>query len=173
VLALGMALVDARADDKPEARGLFTSKDHKFVCEALIGGQNEITLSQVAVQKASDPSVKDFAQRMVQDHQKANDELIKLATDKGAMIPEAATKKSEKLAEHLQNLSGAEFDRAYIKDMVNDHKKVVKMFQKEVEHADDGDLKSWTARTLPTLEDHLRMALNIEGALNGTKVAAQ
>jgi putative membrane protein len=172
LLALGFAINGARADDKGSP-GSLTAKDFKFVCEGVTGGQNEINLSQVALQKASDQSVKDFAQRMVQDHQKANQELTQLATSKGATLPDTDTKKSEKMAEHLQNLSGTEFDKAYMKDMVGDHKKVVKMFQKESERADDGDLKSWVTKTLPTLEDHLRMAQSVEGALNGNKVAAQ
>jgi putative membrane protein len=172
LLALGLATSGARADEKG-TQGSLTSKDFKFVCEAVTGGQNEINLSQVALQKASDQSVKDFAQRMVTDHQKANQELTLLATSKGVALPDTDSRKSEKMAEHLKNLSGADFDRAYMKDMVGDHKKVVKMFQKESEHAEDGDLKSWVTKTLPTLEDHLRMAQSVEGTVNGTKVAAQ
>jgi len=174
LLAVCLAITgiqSARAEDKA-THGVLTSKDYKFVCEAAIGGQNEVTLSQLAGQKASDQSVKDFAQRMVADHQKANQELKQLTSDKGAILPDTETKKSEKLAEHLQNLSGGEFDRAYMKDMVSDHKKVVKLFEKAAEHSDDGDLKSWAVKTLPTLQDHLRMAESIDATLNGTKVAS-
>jgi putative membrane protein len=162
----------ARAENKA-VHGLLADKDYKFACEAAMGGQTEITLSQVALQKTANQSVKDFAQRMVQDHQKASDELAKLVTDKGATLPNTDTKKSEATAQHLQNLSGAEFDRAYMKDMVSDHKTVVKLFQKEAEHADDGDLKEWTGKTLPTLAEHLHMAENIEATLTGSKVATK
>ena len=174
-LALGLTAGTGigRADEKAAVQGLFTPKDYKFVCEALIGGQSEIDLSQSALQKATVPAVRDFAQRMVQDHQKVNQELTQLSADKGAILPIPETKKSEKLKEHLDGLSGMQFDQAYMQDMVNDHKKVLKLFQKAAEEADDGDLKIWAARSLPTLAEHLRMAQSVEASLNGTKVASR
>jgi putative membrane protein len=174
-LALGLATAGTgigRADEKA-VQGLFTPKDYKFVCEALIGGQSEIDLSQSALQKATVPAVRDFAQRMVQDHQKMNQELTLLSADKGAILPIPETKKSEKVKEHLDSLSGMQFDQAYVQDMVNDHKKVLKLFQKAAEEADDGDLKTWAAKSLPALAEHLRMAQSVEASLNGTKVASR
>ena len=174
-LALGLATAGTgigRTDEKA-VQGLFTPKDYKFVCEALIGGQTEIDLSQLALQKATVPTVRDFAEHMVQDHQKLNQELTQLSADKGAILPIPETKKSEKLKEHLDSLSGMQFDQAYMQDMVNDHKKVLKLFQKAAEESDDGDLKTWAAKSFPALAEHLRMAQSVEASLNGTKVASR
>jgi putative membrane protein len=164
-------LQNARADDTGN-RGQLTSKDFKFVTETAQGGKMEVSSGQLAQQKASDPAVKDFAQRMVTDHTKANDELKDLLTQKGVTLPDASNKSEEKTMEHYQSLSGADFDKAYMKDMVSDHKKTVKAFQKASEKSDDADLKSWTAKTLPTLQDHLRMAESVEANLNNAKPTA-
>ena len=173
-LCLAMAAAQsARADDRV-VHGLFTPKDYEFVCKALIGGQSEINLSQLALEKATAPAVRDFAQRMIQDHQNANKELTQLATDKGAILPIPETKKSGQAKERLKTLSGMEFDQAYMRDMINDHKKAFATFKRSAEEADDGDLKSWAGKSLPTLADHIRLAQNVEASLNGaTKVASR
>jgi putative membrane protein len=146
-------------------RGQLSSHDYTFVCAAATGGNAEVALSQIAVSKASDSSVKDFAQRMVSDHTKANQELTGLAQQKGATLPDAEPKKVERETEKLQNLSGNDFDKAYMKKMLADHEKTVKMFQKESEKGDDADLKSWVTKTLPTLQEHLSMAQSTETAV--------
>ena len=161
-------LQNARADDTAN-RGQLTARDYKFVTEAVEGGNMEVTLGQLASTKAADQSVRDFGQRMVQDHQKANQELTQLASQKGATVPEASAKKEDKLEEHLQGLSEAEFDKAYIKHMVGDHKKVIKEFQKAADKSDDADLKNWAAKTLPTLQEHLRLAENVEATISSAK----
>lgn len=166
------SLQNVRAEDEG-TKGQFTSKDFKFVCAAAQGGMMEVSLGQLAIQKGSDQAVKDFGQRMVTDHSKANDELKQLALKKGATLPTNGDKESEKMLNTLSNLSGPEFDKAYIKDMVKDHKKDVKDFQKESEKGDDADLKSWVTKTLPVLEDHLRMAENTELTINGARTQAE
>jgi putative membrane protein len=163
VIALGASPSMQAAD--AGSHGQLTSHDYAFVCEAAQGGNAEVSLSQVAIQKASDASVKDFAQRMVTDHQKANQELTGLVTQKGATLPDATNKKIEKETEKLQGLSGADFDRAYMKIMLSDHEKTVKIFQKESERGDDADLKGWVTKTLPTLQEHLSMAQTTEATV--------
>src|SRR5579863_4509389 len=116
------SLTSFAADDSTETanRGQLTAKDYKFVTQATEGGNMEVTLGQLASQKGTDPSVRDFGQRMVQDHSKANQELKDLIGQKGATAPMPSTKKTEKMAERLQALSGTEFDKTYIKHMVSD-----------------------------------------------------
>ncbi len=160
------------AEDK-DNRGQFTSADYKFVCAASEGGTMEVTLGQLAAEKGADQSVRDFGQHMVQDHQRLNQELTQLATQKGATLPESSTKKDEKMTEHLKSLAGADFDKAYIKDMVRDHKKDIKEFQRVAEKADDADLKAWASKTLPTLQEHLRMAESADATVNGARASAK
>jgi len=159
VLAFGLQQV--RADDLGTA-GQLSTKDYKFATAAVEGGRMEVSLGLMAVQKAYSSAVRDFGQLMVDEHQKAGAELTKLLTQKGATVPDATSKKDDKLTTHLQGLTGTAFDTAYIKAMVRDHKKDLKEFQMAAEKSDDADLRSWAAKTAPMVQEHLRRAQGIE-----------
>jgi putative membrane protein len=150
-------------------QGQLSAGDYKFVTEAAQGGRMEVELGRLAMQKGLDAAVRDFGKRMVQDHQKANQELTQLAMQKGAALPTALSKKEDDKIEHFKTLSGADFDKAYIKDMVDDHQTDIKEFQKESDKADDTDLKAWVVKTLPVLQEHLKMAQNVEAVVAPTK----
>jgi putative membrane protein len=136
----------------------FSTKDTKFIKTALVGGQMEVSLGQLATVKGTDQSVKDFGNKMVADHQKAGDELKSLVTQKGAQIPEVPDQNQSWMAKHLQKLDGAEFDKMYIEHMVKDHNEDIAAFESEAKDGDDGDLKNWAAKTLPMLQEHLKLA---------------
>ncbi len=129
-----------------------------FVKHAAQGGTAEVALGKMAADKASDPDVKQFAQRMVDDHSKANDELSSLATSKGMQAPTTPPAKEQALMDRLGKLSGAAFDKAYMQAMVTDHNHDVSEFQKYSRSGSDPEVKAWAAKTLPTLEEHQRMA---------------
>ncbi|MGZ9031671.1 MAG: DUF4142 domain-containing protein, partial [Burkholderiaceae bacterium] len=97
--------------------------DQPFVEKAAMGGMAEVELGNLAQQKASSDQVKQYASRMVQDHGKANDELKQIATSKGIDLPTALDKKHRSDVDRLGKMSGAQFDRAYMSHMVDDHKK--------------------------------------------------
>ena len=139
--------------------------ERAFVEKAAMGGMAEVQLGQLAQQKASNDQVKQFGARMVQDHGKANDELKKVASDKGIELPASLDKKHEKELQRLQKLSGAEFDRAYMKHMVGDHKKDVSEFEKESKSGKDAAIKGFAAKTLPTLQEHLKLAKSVDEAV--------
>lgn len=132
--------------------------DKEFADKAAKGGNSEVALGNLMVQKATSPDVKSFAQRMVDDHSKAGQELSQLASAKGMTAPAEPSEDAKKEIDKLDKLSGAELDKEYMSFMVNDHKKDVEEFQKQSTDAKDADLKAWVAKTLPTLQDHLRMA---------------
>jgi putative membrane protein len=139
--------------------------DRKFLENAAQGGMAEVQLGKLAEQKASSDQVKQFGKRMVTDHQKANDELKKIASDKGFNLPAELSSSDRREYDKLQGKSGADFDREYMKEMVSDHKKDVKDFQSEAKSAKDGDLKNFATSTLPTLEQHLDLAQQTENAV--------
>jgi uncharacterized protein (DUF305 family) len=112
--------------------------------------------------------VKQFAQRMVTDHGKANDELKSIASGKGVTLPTALDKQHQSHSEKLQRLKGPEFDREYMKHMVDDHKKAVADFEKASKSAKDNDVKSFASKTLPTLQEHLKMAQSTQSQLKGS-----
>jgi putative membrane protein len=143
--------------------------DRKFLETAAKDGLAEVELGQLAGQRAQAAEVKQFGQRMVQDHGKANDELKQLASSKGVQVPAETDKSHQKKMEKLQKLSGADFDKAYMDDMVKDHKKDVKEFQKQAKSAKDPDVKAFASKTAPTLQDHLQMAENAQKVAKGEK----
>lgn len=152
VTALGLAvqLAAMAANLSPQ--------DQKFLKDAAQGGMAEVMLGEMASKKATEDSVKQFGQMMVKDHTKANKQLKELATEKGFRLPADVGPEHKALAARLEKLSGSEFDRTYMKEMVEDHEKDVKEFQKEADSGRDADVKKWAGKTVPTLEMHLKMA---------------
>ncbi len=134
------------------------SPDLNFVTEAAQGGMAEVELGRLAADKASSDEVKRFAGRMVNDHSRANDELKSIAESKHLSIPTGLDSKDQALHDRLSKLSGAAFDRAYMNAMVRDHRMDVAAFRRESQSGRDPEVKAWAAKTLPTLEDHLKEA---------------
>jgi putative membrane protein len=137
------------------------SSDRLFVRKAAQGGLAEVQLGQLATEKAASPEVKQFGQRMVDDHTKANDQLKQIAQQQGIQVPDQLDAKDAATKARLEKLSGKEFDRAYMHDMVMDHTKDVTEFKHEANSGKDSAVKSFAQQTVPTLEDHLKEAKNI------------
>jgi putative membrane protein len=140
-----------------------SSQDHKFVMEAAMGGLMEVELGRVAAQRGTSEAVKQFGQRMVDDHSKANEELMSLASSKGMTLPTTLDEKHQKDVTKLSGMSGAEFDRAYAKEMLSDHTKDVREFERQSTRGGDPDIRAFAAKTLPTLQEHLQMARALPG----------
>ena len=137
---------------------VMSNEDKEFVTTAGMAGLAEVHMGNLALQKATNADVKAFAQRMVTDHSKANAELAQFATTKGLALPTELAGEHQASHEHLNGLSGAEFDKMYMEHMVADHEKVVAAFDKASTSATDADLKAWAGKTLPTLKEHLELA---------------
>jgi putative membrane protein len=135
--------------------------DHKFAMEAAMGGMMEVELGKVAAEKGASDEVRQFGQRMVDDHSKANEELMRVASSKGMTLPTAPDPKHRAEMQRLSALSGEKFDKEYVKMMVKDHKKDVGEFEKEAARGMDADIKAFAATTLPTLREHLQMIQRI------------
>ncbi|PYV50927.1 MAG: DUF305 domain-containing protein [Acidobacteria bacterium] len=150
------------ANDKTEtSSGQLAPADRQFIKKAAQGGLAEVELGKLATEKAASPEVKQFGQRMVDDHGKANDQLKQVASQKGITVPEKLNAKDAATKARLEKLSGKAFDRAYMQDMVADHTKDVSEFRTESKSAKDPDVKSFASQTLPTLKDHLKEAKSI------------
>jgi putative membrane protein len=135
-----------------------TPDDKTFVAKAGMAGLYEVQAGNLALQKAESAGVRAFAQRMIADHGKANAELAQLATVKGLALPAELEGEHEAAVEHLNTLSGAEFDKAYMDHMRGDHQKDVAEFEKAAASAQDADIKAFAAKTLPVLREHLQLA---------------
>lgn len=163
MLSLAMFSGAALADDQSAKKMAKGGSDAKFVMEAAQGGMAEVEMGKLAADKASSPDVKQFGQRMVDDHTKANDQLKTVASTVGVTLPPDVGAKNRALIDQLSKLSGAAFDKAYMQHMVKDHKKDVAEFQKEANSGKNADVKSFASSTLPTLQEHLRMAQDVAG----------
>jgi putative membrane protein len=140
-----------------------SSGDRDFLMDAAMGGLMEVELGRVAAQQGTSEAVKQFGQRMVDDHSKANQELMTLATSKGITLPTTLDDKHREHVTKLSAMTGADFDRAYSKMMLSDHNKDVSEFEKESSKGADADLKAFASKTLPTLKEHQQMARTLPG----------
>jgi putative membrane protein len=146
-----------------------TRGDRKFIEEAAQGGMAEVEHGKLAAQRATHPQVKQFAERMVADHTKAHDELKTIAGARGVTPPTTVERKHHRQMEKLGKLQAADFDHEYMKQMVDDHKKTVALFEKQAKSGKDGDLKSFAIKTLPTLKEHLAQAQSTYDAVKANK----
>ena len=153
--------------------GQVPAADKAFMKKAAQGGLAEVQLGQLATQNASDPAVKQFGQRVVDDHTKANDQLKSLAQQKGVTLPTDLNAKDQATKARLEKLHGAAFDRAYMNDMVKDHTKDVAEFRHESQAAKDSDVKQFAAQTLPTLQDHLKQAKSTDQQVAKANASSQ
>ena len=162
VAAIALMAQPALAQDtqpQPQAgQAQLAEVDLDFAKEAAQGGLMEVRLGELAQQQAKSTKVKDFGQRMVDDHGQAGDKLMQIAEEKGIELPQDLSEEGQGMYEDLQQKSGAEFDEAYMDDMVSDHEDDVSAFEDYVENAEDPDLRSFAEETLPTLREHLALA---------------
>ncbi len=143
--------------------------DKKFVKEAALGGMTEVELGKLASQKGASDGVKQFGQKMVDDHTKANDQLKEVASKDKLEIPDSLDRKDQSRIDKMSKLSGPQFDKAYINDQLKDHEHDVSEFQKEAQNGTDPNVKQFAASTLPTLQEHLNMVKELKKNENSSK----
>lgn len=138
--------------------GSAQAADRAFMEKAGMSDKAEIQLSQIAQQKATREDVKQFAGRMVQDHTRTSEELKSIAGKHNVSLPTALDRKHQQAVEKLQGMvAGADFDRQYLKLLLDDHQKAVSLFRTEAKSGRNPEAKAFAAKTLPALEEHLQM----------------
>lgn len=142
-----MPLAAVAADHSPDAT---------FYKKAAEGGLAEVDDGNLAQQKSTNQSVKDFGALMVKDHSAANDKLKAIATSKGIDLPTSPSVGQMATKAKLDVLSGDTFDKSYIKTQVKDHEQTIALFKKEIATGQDAEAKSFASDTLPTLKSHLK-----------------
>jgi putative membrane protein len=132
------------------------SADNTFVMKMANGGMAEVDLGKLAVKNGGSQDVKSLGQRMIDDHSKAGDDLKAIADRKNIAWPTQLDARSQAQHDKLAALNGDAFDRAYLSAMLSDHKKDAAELRAESKSGKDPDVKAWAAKTLPTVEDHLK-----------------
>lgn len=151
--------------------------DQEFVRKHLAMGQHEIALGQLAQQKGTHPEVKRFGEMMVEDHRMAGQELKQILSQTttgtaGDAEDRAATADADdhrEMMEELRKLSGTEFDKKYIDQMVDDHQKAINDVEDKAENSKNPEVKQWASKTLPKMQQHLERAKTIQETLENTR----
>ena len=139
--------------------------DKVFVKKAISGNYNEIDASKMALQKSQNDQVKQYAQKMIDDHQKMLDDLHALAGQENIKFKDEPTGEGKKMAKKLDGLNGAAFDKAYVDGMVKDHKEDVQDFTTEINSGKDQPTKDAAQKSLPVIQDHLQMIQAIQKSM--------
>ena len=158
-LALALATGIHAADKKGD--GKLSGSDRNFVTTAAEDGHAEVELGKLAQQNGSSAAVKQFGQRMIEDHTKAGKELEAIATKLGMTPPKEPGSKHQADIKKFSKLTGEKFDREYAEHMVKDHEKAVALFEKQAKNGDAAELKAFASKTLPALQEHLKMARDL------------
>ena len=146
------------------------SKDKKFMTNAAEAGHTEVEASKIALEKSSNPAVKQFAQKMIDEHTAVGEELKQLASSKNVSLPEEPSMAQRAKIAVLEKLKGNTFDQRYASMIgVSAHEDAVKLFQKASSSAQDAEVKSFAAKTLPGLEKHLAMGRELKQSLDAGK----
>jgi putative membrane protein len=181
------------ADQSSAAAGQATAQVNQFVQQAAIGGMAEVQLGQLAQTRAANPKVKQFASMMVRDHTKSNDELKQAAAAQSMPLPTQLDDKHRDIVQRLQQLNGAEFDREYMRVMVDGHMEMRDLLDDRAERpggASAGDrstgaagtsgttrsgttatagsanrIDQWASKTLPAVEHHLMEAQELSARI--------
>ncbi len=153
--------VNPNASDTPSVVDPIAA-DKDFLKEAAQGSAVEVALGRMAQEKGSSDAIKEFGKRMVEDHSKAAEELRQVAQTAKVDVRSDMPKKAKKAQDKLSKLSGADFDRAYAKMMVSDHKEDIRAFEREAHSGAVPAVKDFAAKTLPTLQEHLKLAEQLE-----------
>ena len=152
-----------QANEMKDDRGTGLNDDAtEFAVKAANGGMTEVQLSQLALEKKPTPAIREYANMMIQDHQKANDELKALAAQKNITLPTTLGEDKQEMYNDMAKLSGDEFNKKYVETMLDDHQKTVDMFKEAANDNENADLKAFAAKTLPTLQMHLDKIKTIE-----------
>jgi putative membrane protein len=147
--------------------------DKKFAMMVAQTDLAEIELGNMALQKSTNPQVKQIAQKLVDDHTKTSTAMKEIAAKKGLTVPTETDAKHKALATKLQGESGQDFDKDFLNANSKDHHKVVQAFQKESSNGKDPDIKQFAAQFLPAIQEHTTMIDQAKGQGGSSGAAGQ
>lgn len=149
----------------PQDRSNLSGQDKNFVMDAARSSMAEQQLSDLAEKKARSESVKDLAREIKDEHTQAVDKLQQIASNKNVSLPSDVSRSDRTIIDRLQKLSGAEFDKEYMRQTVKEHQKDVESYRQQAKSAKDEDVKEYAQNTLPTLEQHLDRARQVSDSI--------
>ncbi len=143
--------------------------DAEFMAKAASGGMLEVQMGQQVIKRAVTPQAKEFAQKMVSDHEKSNAELKALAAKKNITIPAAMADEQSKIYKDVLEKKGVKMDQEYMKEMIKDHQEDVKEYTEASTKAADPEIKAFATKNVPVLQMHLAMVTRMQPAVDAHK----
>ena len=165
LIALVPLVASCAAMSERKAAG---NPDAMFLLSTARASNAEIALSQLAAQRSQDPAIQSFARHVTEDHQRMNVQLAQLAARQDLTLPTAPDQLHAKTAAHLSQLSGQEFDKEYVTEMLADHAKMLTKFQNKAKLAKDSQIRQWAASQVPAFQDHYEAAQAMNAKLLGS-----
>ena len=144
----GTTTDNGRADVSPTAT---------FLQDAAMGGRGEVELSTIALRQASRQDVRDLARTMIDDHTKANNQVAELARARNITLPSQPDTIHRDAEDRLLSMRGDDFDREYLRIMLDDHEQTIAKFEQKARDEQDAEVRRFAEQTLPTLRHHLEM----------------
>jgi putative membrane protein len=165
----------AKAPDKAEqpSRQQLNNTDRVFAVLVGAGGLAEVEAARLVEARASAPGIKQFAQRMIQDHGRANEELADLARQAGVTTPAQPDPEQRAMHDQLKSLSGRAFDVAYLRGQLVDHQKTMQLLLWEIGQGQHAGLQRYASGTLPAVMEHLDSVQALLAEATGTSSGVQ
>jgi len=140
-------------------RNTISSLDEQFVRYAYQGNNAEIITSQIALERSQSEAVRQYAERMINEHTQANQLLTEYASQRNIPFPEDTVDPlSQAIADQLNQLSDAEFDQAYMGAQTNSHLRSIALYRTQLAQGEDEGLRNYAAQLLPAIQNHYQMA---------------
>jgi putative membrane protein len=161
----------AFSQDKAKSKGKLAKEDQQALTRLAQGDRAEIAAGKVALKKGNALEVKQYAEHMVKEHTRMLEKGSQVAKAKGVNPPASPDAKHQAALKKLEKLSGAQFDKAYIAQMVQDHQEMLSLAQKTAQSAKDGELKSHASQGVQHIQEHLQKAQELQASLGGSSSA--
>jgi putative membrane protein len=149
------------------AGGAGAISNEDFIIKAEDGNMLQVSLGEFAGQQGASPEVRQFGQKMAVDHLLSSNKLLEIAKKNNLQVPEDMDRAEHETLIHLQGLKGRDFDRAFMKNMVEDHKRDMGLYEQMAKEGSDPDLKDFAQQNLQTMREHFRMAQDIYRKIEG------
>ena len=134
-----------------------SASDAEFVMKASVGNTFEIEEAKLAEQHATDPRLKRFAKKMIEDHTDAESKLQAAGGKAGDKAEMMLDKPHQAMLDNLKIFSGTDFDKIYIADQIAAHDETVALLSDYKQNGGNKDLKSWADKSLPIVKQHREM----------------
>jgi putative membrane protein len=136
-----------------------SKKDKEFVKDAAQVERKEVEMGRLGLERAHSPHVQQLARLIHEDHIMANEELMTISRRKGIAIPATVHQSGD--VSHMEAVGDQDFDQVYVHHIIDSHKEEIQRYQAAAHTLSNPEVRSYAARTLPILKDHVRMAESI------------